>query len=130
MSVIVATTPAVEAGQDQPRVPAARAAAPAAATDRVQAAVRALLAATTDIGEHAIAQELDQARKREVAEYLGVLAEGLDRLNTLIGAASDQADQFTGSADAIAEVEHALSGAHNTLSDLADELHPISHFGH
>lgn len=128
MSVIVATAPAAEA--DQPHVPAARAAAPPAATDRVQAAVRALLAATNDIGEHAIAQELDQARKREVAEYLGVLAEGLDRLNTLIGAASDQADQFTGSADAIAEVEHALSGAHTTLADLADELHPISHFGH
>jgi len=127
MSVIVATAPATEAGQDQPHVPAARAAAPAVATDRVQAAVRALLAATTDIGEYAVAQELDQARKREVAEYLGVLAEGLDRLNTLIGAASDQADQFTGSADAIAEVEAALSGAHSTLADLADELHPISH---
>lgn len=130
MSVIVATAPAAEADQDQRHVPAARAAAPAAATDRVQAAVRALLAATNDLGEYAVAQELDQARKREVAEYLGVLAEGLDRLNTLIGAASDQADQFTGSADAIAEVEEALSGAHNTLADLADELHPISHFGH
>jgi hypothetical protein len=129
MSVIVATASAAEADQDQPRVPVARAAAPAAATDRVQAAVRALLAATNDLGEYAVAQELDQARKREVAEYLGVLAEGLDRLNTLIGAASDQADQFTGSADAIAEVEEALSGAHTTLTDLADELHPISHFG-
>ena len=130
MSVIVATVPAAEADQDQPHVPAARTAAPAAATDRVQAAVRALLAATNDLGEYAVAQELDQARKREVAEYLGVPVEGLHRLNTLIGAASDQADQFTGSADAIAEVEHALSGAHNTLTDLADELHPISHFGH
>ena len=100
-------------------------AAPTAGTDRVQAAVRALLA-DTNVDPHAVAQELDQARKREVAEYLSVLAKALDRLTGFIGAATDQADQFTGSTDAITEVEHTLTSAHNTLSDLAYELHPTS----
>jgi hypothetical protein len=118
--VNIATAPA-----EAPRVPSAPAPAPATAIDRVQAAMRTLLAAT-DIDAYALTQELDQARKREVAAYVSALADGLDRLNTLVGAAADQAEQFTGSSDEIAEVEHALTSAHSALSDLAAELHPIN----
>jgi len=120
MSVVV-TTPET----DQARARFARAAAPETKTECVQAAIRALLAATA-VDEYALAQELDQARKREVAEYVQGLADAVDRLTTLVGAVTDQADQFTGSGDAIAEVEHSLQCAHTGLSELADELHPIN----
>jgi chromosome segregation ATPase len=124
MSVILATTPAAATDQDEQHVPAARTAAPETKTERVQTAIRALLAAT-DFDEYALAQELDQVRKREVAEYVQSLAAAADRLSTLAGAATDQADQFTGSADTIGEAEHNLGYAHQMLADLADELHPI-----
>ncbi|RSN05976.1 hypothetical protein DMC63_37845 [Streptomyces sp. WAC 05977] len=121
----IAATPAADAGQAQPRVPASRITVPETKIDCVQSAIRVLLAAT-DLDPHTLAQELDQARKREVAEYVSVLADAVDRLTTLVGVAIDQADQFTGGTNEIAEVEHNLQCAHTGLSDLADELHPAT----
>lgn len=121
----IAATPAADAGQAQPRVPASRITVPETKVERVQSAIRVLLAAT-DLDPHALAQELDQLRKREVADYVSILADAADRLTTLAGVVTDQADQFTGSTNEIAEVEHNLQCAHTGLSDLADELHPVT----
>jgi hypothetical protein len=102
-------------------------AAPAdSAADQIQDAIRELLDTLTPLSPEAVADELDQARKRDVAAYLGAINEGLGLLSSLAGAAVEQVEQFTGTTESIDQSVHLLDEATALLTEVADDLGPVA----
>lgn len=96
------------------------------AAGQVQDAIRELLDTLNHLSPEAVAEELDQARKRDVAAYLGAIHEGVGLLSSLAGAAVEQIEQFTGTTESIDQGVHLLDEATALLTEVTDDLGPAA----
>jgi DNA repair ATPase RecN len=90
-------------------------------TERVCSAT-AELVDELDFQEQQVADELARCRKMDLATYVTALANAINHLADFVTAATDQADQFTGSAEHIDQANAALGNAFAALEELAQSL--------